>query len=42
MSRKSLTELKTTEDFVGVVLLVVLGLFFLTGLWYVVIKGIVG
>jgi hypothetical protein len=42
MGGKSLTELKTTEDFIGVVLLVVLGLFFLTGLWYVVIKSIVG
>jgi len=42
MGGKGLNELKTTEDFIAVVLLVVLGLFFLTGLWYVLIKGIVG
>jgi hypothetical protein len=42
MTGKSLIELKTTEDMVGLALLVVLGVFFLTGLWYVVIKGIVG
>jgi hypothetical protein len=42
MPSKGFTELKNSEDFIAWALLLVLGLFFLTGLWYVLIKGIAG
>lgn len=40
MAAKDFIKLDTFEDVLSVALLVLLSLFFLTGLWYVVIKGL--
>ena len=40
MATKNLLKLDTFEDFLSLVLLVLLGLFFVSGLWYVVLKGL--
>jgi hypothetical protein len=42
MSNSSRTKVEGPEGFLGLVLLAGLGLFLLTGLWYVVIKPLVG
>lgn len=42
MAGNNLAKLEEPEDFVCLVLAVGLGLFLLTGLWYVVIKPLVG
>ena len=40
MAGKDFVKLDTFEDVLSLVLLVLLSLFFVTGLWYVVIKGL--
>jgi hypothetical protein len=42
MSGNNLTKLEDPEDIICLVLVAALGLFLLTGLWYVVIKPLVG
>jgi len=41
MAGKDFIKLDTFEDVLNLVLLVLLSLFFVTGLWYVVIKNLV-